>query len=73
MREAVELIRKLTETLARAEIELTCPGSSHIVGWNLGDQIDAVLGEAAEFLDIEDGEDDDVVAHAIARAIGIDT
>jgi hypothetical protein len=68
MNEAVDLIRDLVETLARADQELAIPGSCRKHGWNIREEIDGVLAEAFEFLDIEDGNvDDDETAKAIAE------
>jgi len=69
MTEAVDLIRDLNEALTRAWLELCSPGSMQ--GRDLSKQIETVLSRADEFLDIEDGEDDDAAAKA-AEILGIE-
>jgi len=50
----VDLIRKLSELLCRAQLEILSPGSSSRMSGNLMQQIEAVQADVDEYLDIED-------------------
>jgi hypothetical protein len=69
--EAVELIRALTETLARAELELVSPGSCRKYGWDIRQEINETFNKADAFLEIEDGEKDEADTRAISRRLGL--
>ena len=67
----VDLIRKLSELLCRAQLEILSPGSSPRMPGNLMQQIEAVQADVDEYLDIEDGEQDEASVRALAKLLDI--